>query len=94
MKVPIPAWRRLPPLRDPSGMSAVAATLQWSETTPLGQTLPWLALVVDVLLVLWLARDVDRREASRWWIAAALVGGPLGWLVYLAARPALPQEGA
>jgi hypothetical protein len=61
--------------------------------TGLGRAWPLVLLVLDLFLVALLAWDVGRREASGWWIVAALFGGPLGWMIYLVARPPLPNAG-
>ena len=64
-----------------------AAIVGSSHRTLFGGLLSLLILLADLSLVAWLVWDVSRRNASGWWIAVALVGGPVGWLIYLAMRP-------
>ena len=74
-------------LLGPMELSAIAAGMG----TEAGATLVWAHLVTfDLFVGRWIYLDARERGVSAWLsspvLAAVLLVGPLGWLVYLAVR--------
>lgn len=70
-----------------------ASTDRRAEVMGLGRLWPLVLLVLDLFLVALLVWDVGRREASGLVDRRSPLRRARGWLIYLAARPPLPEAG-